>query len=209
MAWNGGVDMMFVKPRIPYEAFSDASSTFGFGTYWNNRFHSLSWSDFGYTPTNIAIGELIAVLALLFQWGLYWKGCRVHVNIDSNTTTRGIEKGRVRGDIIGPEATRLVRAILILSGFLDITLEPDYINTKLNIADGPSRGTSDLLRAQCLASLRPEFAHPFQGPPAPPPQLPGPMVPRFRAFFTECSRHLKAGVISAELVIALLKGDLI
>jgi hypothetical protein len=209
MAWNGGTDMMFTKPRIAYEAFTDASMLFGFGTYWNGQFHSTSWSDFGYAPSNIALGELIAVLALLLQWGRHWQGCRIQVKIDSNTTIRGIEKGRVKGDIIGPEATRLVRAILILMCFLDITMEPDYVNTKLNLADGPSRGPLDLLRARVIASLRSEFRYPLQGSPGPLPRPPGPMVPRFRDFFNQCSTHLEAGDISAKLVISILKGDLL
>jgi len=160
VTWNGSADLMEDRPMLPMEAFSDASSSWGYGAYWNGEMISQSWEQFGFTPPNIAHGELLAVLAGLLKWGAYWRHSRILLRIDSTTALAGVRSGRVSGFEVGPSASKIARAILLTAAFLSISLETEWISSEDNdIADALSRGQLELARTR--ASRRAEFRNPL------------------------------------------------
>lgn len=154
--WNGSTDLMQARPRLPTSAATDASDTYGIGWCFAELIEKQPWSALGSEASEavklkggIAIGELLAVLALLVRFGRLWIGQRVPLAVDSQVAIGGIKKGRVSGDKVGPLATKVARAIQLIAAMLHITLEPYYIPSKANPADAPSRDQTGTL-AQSL-----------------------------------------------------------
>lgn len=196
--FNGTADLLHQRQPVPYECYTDASSA-GFGAYWNGESLSGSWQEWGFQPSHIATGELIAILAAVVRWGQRWQHSRVTMRIDSVSALGSLSRGWLRGLRAGPQATRVTRAILVLAAFLHISLEPFWIASGENgLADALSRRQHRRVEAQLRNRV--EASLPLQLAPQRLPELDPTLPERLQKQLTSLFACMRQGKLTADTI---------
>ena len=155
--WNG-VSVMSSMVRTPPEntITSDASGSWGCGSYWSGRWFQLEWVP-QWRDKPIAQKELLPIVIACAIWGANWRGEAVVARSD-NTAAVAVINSRSSRD---PELMHLLRCLFFFEARHSFRLEAAHIPGKDNVlADNLSRNraSSFLLKvptAQSSPSLIP------------------------------------------------------
>ena len=92
--WNG---CSMIPPQGPptHIFASDASGGWGCGAVWGCDWFQLQWPG-AWSLVNIAVKELVPIVAAVALWGKHWRGSRVRALCDNMAVVAGINLGRVR-----------------------------------------------------------------------------------------------------------------
>ena len=87
-SWNGiSLAETVVRRQPKITVVSDASGSWGCGTFWGSRWFQVEWD--GYLPTaHIAIKEMVPAVIAAAIWGKSWKGKAVRI-LSDNTAVVG------------------------------------------------------------------------------------------------------------------------
>ena len=155
--WNG-VSVMSSMVRTPPEntITSDASGSWGCGSYWSGRWFQLEWVP-QWRDKPITQKELLPIVIACAIWGANWRGEAVVARSD-NTAAVAVINSRSSRD---PELMHLLRCLFFFEARHSFRLEAAHIPGKDNVlADNLSRNraSSFLLKvptAQSSPSLTP------------------------------------------------------
>ena len=104
---------------------------------------------------------------------------------------------------MGPVASKVARAILLVAAWLEITLVPCYVSTKENLADHPSRGETYVGIARAID--RRETSEPWLACKAAVPQLREVVPDDTAEFFGAVASDLRSGGLSASTLARVFK----
>ena len=136
-SWNGKA--MFLNsrwtPAHHLNLFTDASSTIGFGAYWNGAWFSQHWPQ-QLQCKSIDWKELYAIVMACEVWGQHWGGKRLLFHCDNKPVVQVWESGSSRSS----DLMRLVRALFFLAARHNFHVMICHIpGTNNSIADALSR----------------------------------------------------------------------
>jgi hypothetical protein len=157
---------MFYNPsKVNAEAlnlFTDASSTIGYGGYFNGQWFCDRWPidlpNISDASLSMAFLELYPIVVASILWGSTWSGKRIVFNCDNQATVHIITKGRSKEPIIMKLMRRLTMCALRNNFAIYSVYVPGVHNS---IADSLSRLQMDRFR-----ELAPDAAR--MGTPCPP-----------------------------------------
>jgi hypothetical protein len=140
--WNG-VSMfhdLTVTPAYDLELYTDASSTVGFGGYFQGHWFSDTWPSDIPCPTDkdisMAFRELYPIVVAALLWGHLWQTKRILFHCDNLATVQIIHKGRSKVQDIMP----LMRQLTWQSVQHNFCVYAKHLpGTKNTIADALSR----------------------------------------------------------------------
>lgn len=139
--WNG-LSVFYDKQMtssIDMKLFTDASSTCGYGGYYNKQWFCSAWpSNLPSVSKNLSMAflELYPIVVAAILWGHLWIGKRVLFMCDNQATVEIINKGRSKTiEIMG-----LMRKLTWVAAKSNFFFKSKYISTLDNsIADSLSR----------------------------------------------------------------------
>lgn len=162
--WNG-VSLFhepFITTAADFSLFTDASSTKGFGGYFQGKWFSNPWPcDLPAVSDNslsMAFLELYPIVVAAVLWGDKWTCKRIKFYCDNQATVHIISKGRSKDTII----MKLMRTLIMCAAHNNFAVYSEYLpGVKNDIADALSRfqisrfrtlaPSADLLPTPCPA----------------------------------------------------------
>lgn len=151
-SWNGR--SLFLDtgwtPSPQMELYTDASSTIGYGAYYNGQWFAGTWAA---DPCNedIAYKELYAIVLAVNTWGHLWPRRRILFHCDNAAVVAVVRSGTSRS----PPLMALLRCLFYICAHYHCSVSAVHIEGSSNaIADSLSRGQMDRFRqlAPCAAS---------------------------------------------------------
>ena len=96
--WNG---VSLFPPWTPVHLFSDASGSFGCGSFdpCGARF-SVRWPQH-WLEVNIATKELVPLVLAAALWGAGWRGCHVLCHVDNMAMVASVQRLNARDHLLG------------------------------------------------------------------------------------------------------------
>lgn len=151
-SWNG-ISMFYDPCKVNADAiqlFPDASSTIGYGGYFEGHWFCDSWPvDLPQVideTLSMAFLELYPIVVASILWGRQWTGKRIVFNCDNQATVHIITKGRSKEPVI----MKLMRRLTMCAAKYNFAIYSTYVpGVKNNIADSLSR--LQMTRFQMLA----------------------------------------------------------
>ena len=127
--WNG-VSLLSL-PAPAHHIYTDASGSWGCGAIWSPRWLQLQWPE-EWASENIAVMELVPIVAASAMWGACWTGCTVQFHCDNMAIVRVIAAGRAKF----PPINRLLRCLFFFSAHFNFNIMAVHIRGTLNeVAD--------------------------------------------------------------------------
>ena len=113
--------------------FTDAS-LYGIGGVLQKQWFAAKIPD-TYTIKNIAWKELYALIVACATWGKHFAGKKIIINCDNNAIVHSVNNGSSKT----PELMTLIRRLYFIQAYHNFELKLKYVQSRLNIADLPSR----------------------------------------------------------------------
>ena len=131
--WNGISFMPGPPPDL--HVFSDASGGWGCGGVWEKRWFQLQWPP-SWLEENMAVKELVPIVAAAALWGPYWQGKVILCFCDNMAVVAAINAGRAKF----PPINRLLRCLFFLTAYFHCSVSAAHIQgTSNTLADAISR----------------------------------------------------------------------
>ena len=154
--WNGS--SYFSNNRATIQVFSDASGSWGGAALEvaTGKWFQIQWPH-TWKGTNIAIKELVPVIAAAAIWGPQWEGSKVCFNVDNMAVVAALNNNRARD----PHLAHLLRCLFFFEAHYKFEHQSTHIPGKLNTAaDALSRNRTSTFhsvfpQAQTLPSQVP------------------------------------------------------
>jgi len=122
-------------PPPVMQLYTDASSTLGYGAYWQGHWFNSKWRT-NQQEYSIQWKELYAIVAAAQTWGHLWSRKRILFHCDNQAVTEIWRTGTSRS----PELMHLVRSLYFIAANNNFTLLITHIQgSHNNIADALSR----------------------------------------------------------------------
>ncbi|KAK6191041.1 hypothetical protein SNE40_002790 [Patella caerulea] len=140
--WNG--ISLFYEPHITsapdFNLFTDASSTKGFGGYYQGKWFSEQWPtnlpDIADYSLSMAFLELYPIVVAAVLWGHNWKRKRIKFYCDNQATVHIISKGRSKEPVI----MKLMKTLIMCAANNNFAIYSEFLPGLSNsIADSLSR----------------------------------------------------------------------
>jgi len=132
--WN---DCTMIPPplREPLTLVSDASGTWGCGTYWGPAWFQLPWNK-ALQDSHISTKELAPIVLATAIWGNAWQGHTIRILSDNTAAVAAVNKGSSQLQ----ETVHLLRCLMFLTAHHQCVLEAQHIPGQHNVlADALSR----------------------------------------------------------------------
>jgi hypothetical protein len=140
--WATAADAHAALPAV----YTDASSS-RWGLVWRGEVRSIRFSH-RQRLRSINWKELYAVLRACDIFGESWRNHAVRLRVDNLTACAYVRKGHGKNTAL----SSLARRIKLRELKFNFVLRADYVNTKVNKADAPSRGTVPAVSRMCNLS---------------------------------------------------------
>lgn len=162
--WNGKSLFLMNNPTLSsdFELFTDASSTVGYGGYFQGRWFACAWPNdihIDQTDMSMAYMEIVPIVMASLLWGKYWSSRRILFHCDNMAAVAIINKGRSKSLFI----MQLMRRLTLCCMEYSFTITAEHVpGTSNSIADSLSRFQWDRFRRLApQANLTPERCPPF------------------------------------------------
>ena len=151
-SWNG-VSMLreYSSQQSDFEAWTDASGSFGCGAIWGKRWLQASWSDVYKgdlkveEEDGITLKELLPIILACAIWGPHWRQSSALIHCDNEGTVAVVNSGYSRVEKI----MHLLRCLFFIRARFGIEIKAVHVPGKENLlADAISRNNISSLLSQ-------------------------------------------------------------
>ena len=149
--WNGIFILRQCRTlQADVHLYSDASGSWGCGTYWNSVWFQAVWQGLPIASANIAPKELFPILVALVVWGPLWRGRTVCAHCDNGAVVEVINRGRAKEPLMCYQ----LRTLFFISAFYNFEVTERHTPGRANgLVDALSRDDLGSFRTQVLAAL--------------------------------------------------------
>ncbi len=143
--WNGAG--FFSHSRVSVQVFSDASGSWGCAALHTatGQWFQMQWPQ-TWKEVNIAIKEMVPVVASTALWGSTWVGSTVCFNVDNQAVVAALNRSRAKD----PHLAHLLRCLFFFEAHYKFEHKSAHIPGKLNVAaDALSRNRLIHFRSIC------------------------------------------------------------
>ena len=148
-AWVGSSVHQFIildQPR--FHLFSDASGSWGCGTYSNPLWFQIPWSRI--SGASIALKELLPIKVAAAVWGPQWSGSFILCHSDNTAAVAQVNKLHAADSL----SAHLLRCLAYFQALFDFRMHATHIPGKDNTAaDDLSRDRARRFLANCASEL--------------------------------------------------------
>lgn len=134
--WNG-VSLLWDQGQPSITLTSDASGSWGCGTFWAAHWFQLPWPQ-SLPHLHITVKELIPIVIAAAVWGKSWSESHVWVKFDNAAVVHILNRGYSRD----PEVMHLMRCLHFITARFNFRVTAEHIQGTLNTAaDALSRNS--------------------------------------------------------------------